>query len=189
MGSSESRSGELALALVATVHQRTGAARELLDRPEAVDRWCLEHDLPAPSSTSDAVRDQLVILREAIHLLATQSDWSTDDAGSAIDAINHAAAAVGPRRLQRDRYAANDGPEDALAKVLAAVAGDAIDVFTSMEPDRLKVCADRDCTTVFVDRSQARNRRWCSSAKCGNRNRVGAHRQRGANSQHRRNQA
>ncbi len=43
---------------------------------------------------------------------------------------------------------------------------------------RIGVCADRDCRWVFLDTSRARNRRWCSSADCGNRFRVRQHQRR-----------
>jgi predicted RNA-binding Zn ribbon-like protein len=36
-------------------------------------------------------------------------------------------------------------------------------------------CEDRHCGWVFLDTSRQHNRRWCSSADCGNRNRVRAH--------------
>jgi predicted RNA-binding Zn ribbon-like protein len=37
---------------------------------------------------------------------------------------------------------------------------------------RLAVCADTDCRWAFIDTSRQHNRRWCSSADCGNRHRV-----------------
>jgi predicted RNA-binding Zn ribbon-like protein len=36
-------------------------------------------------------------------------------------------------------------------------------------------CGDESCGWVFVDTSRAHSRRWCSSADCGNRNRVRRH--------------
>ncbi len=36
-------------------------------------------------------------------------------------------------------------------------------------------CEDQHCGWVFLDTSRRRDRRWCSSAECGNRNRVRAH--------------
>ncbi|ALJ18933.1 CGNR zinc finger domain-containing protein [Microbacterium sp. No. 7] len=40
---------------------------------------------------------------------------------------------------------------------------------------RFHRCEDRHCGWVFLDTSRLHNRRWCSSADCGNRNRVRAH--------------
>lgn len=48
-------------------------------------------------------------------------------------------------------------------------------MMTSPSVMRLSRCADQHCGWVFLDTSRQRNRRWCSSADCGNRNRVRAH--------------
>lgn len=40
---------------------------------------------------------------------------------------------------------------------------------------RLAVCEDTDCQWAFIDTSRQHNRRWCSSADCGNRHRVRRH--------------
>jgi predicted RNA-binding Zn ribbon-like protein len=44
--------------------------------------------------------------------------------------------------------------------------------------DRLKSCASDECKWVFFDRSKPGNRRWCSSALCGNRQKTRAYRRR-----------
>ncbi|MFT4234449.1 MAG: CGNR zinc finger domain-containing protein [Microbacterium sp.] len=46
---------------------------------------------------------------------------------------------------------------------------------TSPAIARFHRCEDRDCGWVFLDTSRQHNRRWCSAADCGNRNRVRAH--------------
>jgi len=38
--------------------------------------------------------------------------------------------------------------------------------------DRLKMCASEECHWIFYDRSKPGNRRWCSSALCGNRDKT-----------------
>ncbi|MDC7694268.1 CGNR zinc finger domain-containing protein [Asticcacaulis sp. DXS10W] len=43
---------------------------------------------------------------------------------------------------------------------------------------RLKMCASDDCNWVFFDRSKPGNRRWCTSERCGNRNKTKAFRAR-----------
>jgi predicted RNA-binding Zn ribbon-like protein len=42
---------------------------------------------------------------------------------------------------------------------------------------RLKMCASDECRWVFFDRSKPGNRRWCSSALCGNRQKTRTYRQ------------
>ena len=44
--------------------------------------------------------------------------------------------------------------------------------------DRLKMCASPECRWVFFDRSKPANRRWCSSALCGNRQKTRSYRRR-----------
>jgi predicted RNA-binding Zn ribbon-like protein len=42
----------------------------------------------------------------------------------------------------------------------------------------VKACEGAACTLMFVDRTRARSRRWCSMEICGNRAKQIAHRQR-----------
>ena len=44
--------------------------------------------------------------------------------------------------------------------------------------DRLKTCASDECRWVFFDRSKPANRHWCSSARCGNRQKTRTYRAR-----------
>jgi CGNR zinc finger len=44
--------------------------------------------------------------------------------------------------------------------------------------DRLRMCASDECKWMFFDRSKPGNRRWCSSALCGNRQKTRAYRER-----------
>lgn len=48
-------------------------------------------------------------------------------------------------------------------------------LLTSDSIARFHRCEDDFCGWVFLDTSRQRNRRWCSAADCGNRNRVRAH--------------
>jgi predicted RNA-binding Zn ribbon-like protein len=42
----------------------------------------------------------------------------------------------------------------------------------------VKACEGRHCTLIFADHTRGHRRRWCSTAVCGNRAKVAAHRQR-----------
>jgi len=44
--------------------------------------------------------------------------------------------------------------------------------------ERLKSCASEDCHWIFFDRSKPKNRHWCSSARCGNRQKMRTYRAR-----------
>ena len=55
------------------------------------------------------------------------------------------------------------------------------ELLTSPEIERISQCQDdRGCGWVFLDRSPARARRWCSMADCGNRAKAPRHYRRGA---------
>lgn len=54
-------------------------------------------------------------------------------------------------------------------------------LLTSGAIERFSRCQDAHCGWVFLDTSRQRNRRWCSAADCGNRNRVRAHYERSKN--------
>jgi predicted RNA-binding Zn ribbon-like protein len=58
-----------------------------------------------------------------------------------------------------------------LYPILAA----AIDLLTSVSCSLVRQCADEGCGWLFLDRSNARKRRWCSMADCGNRNKAREH--------------
>lgn len=45
---------------------------------------------------------------------------------------------------------------------------------------RLKTCASDECHWGFFDRSKPANRHWCSSSRCGNRQKTRAYRARQA---------
>jgi predicted RNA-binding Zn ribbon-like protein len=62
--------------------------------------------------------------------------------------------------------------------ILHRIAADAVSVTTGAPAARLRQCAAHTCGTFFLDTSRAGNRKWCSSASCGNRVRVAAHRNR-----------
>ncbi len=46
--------------------------------------------------------------------------------------------------------------------------------------ERLKTCDSNECRWVFYDRSKPSNRRWCSSERCGNREKTRIYRKRHA---------
>ncbi|MFD6416515.1 CGNR zinc finger domain-containing protein [Streptomyces sp. NPDC060194] len=123
-------------------------------------------------------------LRSAVdRLVRTELAGRTDPA--ALANVNALAQAAPPALcavrtedglLVRELTAAPDC--DAL---LAAVARDAVDLLT--DPDAragLRQCEGGHCRRIYLDTSRGRRRRWCSSERCGNRERVARHRRRAA---------
>jgi predicted RNA-binding Zn ribbon-like protein len=56
-------------------------------------------------------------------------------------------------------------PQSALIRI-----GEVLAVFVcEVDFSRIRVCQGLNCSLIFVDRSRALARRWCSMARCGNR--------------------
>jgi predicted RNA-binding Zn ribbon-like protein len=53
--------------------------------------------------------------------------------------------------------------------MLGPVLRSAVELLTSDELHRVRVCAAPDCDWLFMDESRSRSRQWCSMVTCGNR--------------------
>jgi len=80
-------------------------------------------------------------------------------------AVAVAEADGGSSGLQWRRERRWKSPESLLTPVAEAL-GDLVcnEAFTDV-----KACEGHDCTLMFIDRTRAKRRRWCSMAVCGNR--------------------
>jgi predicted RNA-binding Zn ribbon-like protein len=58
---------------------------------------------------------------------------------------------------------------DELDRMLWPIARSAVELLTSPEVVRVKICASGTCRWLFVDASKNAARRWCSMADCGSR--------------------
>jgi predicted RNA-binding Zn ribbon-like protein len=104
-----------------------------------------------------------------------------------VTAVNRLAARppLAPRLTGtgRTRAGATGGPSRrwvapvTVDQVLSTLARELIDLLAG-EPGRIRECAADDCEAVFVDTSRSGARRWCSMARCGNRRKVRAFRER-----------
>lgn len=97
------------------------------------------------------------------------------------------------RLLERDeaytRVAASQGPDGGLEKratrrwrspesLLLPIAEALADFVCDEDFTQVKACEGARCTLMFADHTRGHRRRWCSTAVCGNRAKVAAHRQR-----------
>jgi hypothetical protein len=89
---------------------------------------------------------------------------------------------VSPRLSNHDGYDWHVhyfAPGAALADHLAVDGGMALaHVVASGETDRLRVCDAPDCSSVLIDLSRNRSKRYCDARTCGNRLNVAAYRAR-----------
>jgi predicted RNA-binding Zn ribbon-like protein len=63
-------------------------------------------------------------------------------------------------------------------ELLAAIAQQIADLLVSEQAELVKRCDGAQCTLLFVDRTKAHRRRFCSVSVCGNRDKVAAFRAR-----------
>ena len=52
--------------------------------------------------------------------------------------------------------------------VMGTIAVSAVELVASHPPERLKVCANPDCSWMFYDHTLNRSKRFCSTSPCGN---------------------
>ena len=170
--------GRVSLDLLATLGNR---CEERLPDPEALRAWLSAAGLAAEPGGIDAGGlDRARALRSALfHVVDAQLRGVRARAGD-VETINAAAAVPAPvARLSLDGAGLRcERGAWTLAEVLGHIARDAVDVLTGPERGLLRECAAEDCSGIYVDASRGRTRRWCSSARCGNRARVAAHRAR-----------
>jgi predicted RNA-binding Zn ribbon-like protein len=176
--------GHLALDFVNTVAFRAdpGRREDHLRRAEDVRRWAREAQLADEAAIGSgprmgtaalrhigAVREQLFAVFQAI---ATGDRIPADTLARVGNALHECSAR---RRLSVDgvevRWAwrASARSTDYLLYPVLTLA---TELLTSVSRGLVRQCGDADCGWLFLDRSNARRRRWCSMADCGNRNKV-----------------
>jgi predicted RNA-binding Zn ribbon-like protein len=108
-------------------------------------------------------------LREALHGIWTGSG-SDRDADRVADAYRSALRA---RRLALDGDVGTwRDPALTVQTPLHRLAVESLTLLTAVPRRRVKRCGDDECGWLFLDSSHRQNRRWCSTADCGNRARV-----------------
>ncbi|MER6960367.1 ABATE domain-containing protein [Streptomyces sp. NPDC000618] len=186
--------GRVCLDFTNTLRDRWRATpRETLRNAGDLARWLQEAELltpDAPPPTAAAALASGRHLREtvdrAVLAVAAGRLPSSDDIAllnrSTAEALRPAPQlAVTDGRLEplRTTNLATDP-----AAALALVAQDAVELLLSAEIRRVRVCGADTCALRFLDRSPARNRRWCSMSRCGNRTKVRLHQARTRQSGH-----
>ena len=154
------RSGAVVPATVAGF--RTGRLQELdavAGRARVLREWLRGFVRGHSDGVLDA--DAVVELAPLNRLLATDDSYS-----QIIEDV------VGGPRMQRvGRWTA---PGQLLQPVALAIA----DLVCNEDLRRIRTCEGAVCTLMFLDRTKAHARRWCSMAACGNRAKAAAHRAR-----------
>ncbi|GAA2726328.1 MULTISPECIES: ABATE domain-containing protein [Streptomyces] len=178
--------GRLCLDLLATAQPE-----ERLDSPRRLRAWLLGAGIVPHGTPLEAV-DTAWLARfraaRAVLLRVVQDEVDGRAADPDLQTVNALAAASPPApQAGRDaggllvRSLASAVDCDAL---LGQIARDAVELLTDPAArGRLRRCAGRSCSLVYLDTSRGHRRRWCSSEVCGNRERVARHRRRAGTTQ------
>lgn len=172
-------SERVCLNLVATLGDRlTDAPTEHLTTPRDLDKWLQAHRLPGRRATA-ADLQAAIRLREAIQSLVAAAVESRPPGAPELSIVNAAAVRTPSSHLlwHEGEFTAS-GSRPAVGELLGVIATDLMNLLTGPERSRLRQCEATGCATPFLSRDGGRPRRWCSSATCGNRARVSAHRRR-----------
>ncbi len=174
--------GRVALDFLATLSdRRSGAPVERLPDPVSLEAWLQVAGLAAgPTAVRRADLVEARRLRGAIFDLVDAVMDVGPVAASVVRRVNAAAGPAVPAPVlvvRDDRLEGRVQPLDA-TEALSVLARDAIDLVTGPQASLLRECEAGACSGIYVDASRGRRRRWCSTARCGNRARVAAHRAR-----------
>jgi predicted RNA-binding Zn ribbon-like protein len=185
-GSLDLRGGHPAIDFVNTVAWRGDVARRIdyLVEYSDVVAWCrhagvlsateangLARVLGSDRSAAQRALVGVKKLREALHALWTGAEPSaltTVTAAYASAVRRRELRPIGDRVAWAEQHMTLSCPVDRLAV-------EAVALLIETPLSRVKQCDDVACGWLFLDRSHRHNRRWCSAADCGNRDRARRH--------------
>lgn len=178
--------GALWLDLLNSAYHLDGVDHDWLADGERFSRWIAAAGLPAPQPDQmEAERQAVLELRCALREIEKALSLGGALPAPAIEALNQLLS-----QRQSSPRVVSDGDALSLSQVerssgpaiAGAVALDCATFIVAFERERLKGCANPDCTMAFYDRGKNNRRRWCTMAICGNRAKVAAYRGRKAGS-------
>jgi predicted RNA-binding Zn ribbon-like protein len=169
---------EVALTAAAAL-VNTGRGAEQLADAAALDRFVTDWRWTGSRTHDQAELDAVRRLRPR---LAQLWELPEDGAAELVNTLLREASAL-PQLVKHDNWDYHlhaTSPDAPLADRMAVEAAMAFtDVIRTKQLDRLRRCAAADCSSVHVDLSKNRSRRFCSTA-CANRTNVAAYRTRHA---------
>lgn len=164
------------------VNSKNGALGDLIETPEGWQRWAaaaglaIAADKAALAPEAAAMRELRTALARIFEALYAREEPAPEavmlvnrylEEGASYTRIEF----VDGEPMAQEALLNGDSAAITVARDFAAFLG-------KYNPDRLRHCANDDCTLVFSDTSKNGARRWCSMEVCGNRHKVRSHRAR-----------
>jgi predicted RNA-binding Zn ribbon-like protein len=148
-----------------------------LETPAQLEKWLQGRSLlKSGMRISTAEHREALELRTALRQFLSSS--STRQTAAAIDLERAAArfplSVTASRKRSLDLQPVVRRASSGLGRVLAEL----VRLSDSGRLERMKMCSSDECHWFFYDRSKPGNRRWCSSDRCGNREKTRAYRDR-----------
>ena len=178
--------GNLALDFVNTVAYRADPKRrqDRLQTSGEARQWAIQAGLPDRNAINrsamakadlrrvSAVREELFAVFHAMAAGRSISAPGLNRLARVFQSCRSKQILVMQGREVRWTWNRNAGNVDFL---LYPVLTAAVDLLISSSPGLVRECAGEGCGWLFLDRSNAGKRRWCSMADCGNRNKARRH--------------
>jgi predicted RNA-binding Zn ribbon-like protein len=155
-----------------------GLGPESLLTTTALDGWLWTRYPSVEQKSTERDLADAQVLQRALARLVTASSAGLSRATEDVDVLNLFAATpdIPPSLAGGSRQAGRTHAR--VGQALSAITREAIVLFAPRNAGRIRECAADDCSLVFYDDSRSNNRRWCSMQRCGNREKVRAHRER-----------
>ena len=151
--------------------------RDELATPAQLQEWLKAHGLiEGSANVSRAEHDEALKLRDALRALLLAGPAERVAASGPLDAL--------APRFPLVVTASQDRVLDVRPIARRATSGlgrvliDLVRLSDSGRLARLKTCDSDECRWIFFDRSKPNNGRWCSSDRCGNREKTRTYRNR-----------
>ncbi len=172
--------GRLCLDFVNTVDNRpTDRVQELLQTYADLALWSRQSGILSPREerlllgrARRAPDEAFKVLKRARFFREALFAVFSRDNPEALDDLRKALPTVYRHPALRSglgyELAWEDDPK-ALDRMLGPVLRSAVELLTSKELDRVRVCGADNCDWLFLDESRSRSRQWCNMAVCGNR--------------------
>lgn len=168
--------GNLALDFVNTVGNRLSTPRDYLSDVVEFRRWARLAGFlgnQTPPWVTDPQLSLVRRVREELHALFYRLATGHGLSRRALGEFNCRLSRVAEKRqlcLTKESLdwvwkTSRDDPDRVLAPILLSAAN----LLVSQSSSLIRQCEDENCGWLFLDRSKAGTRRWCSMGDCGNR--------------------